>query len=157
MGEGYRSGGCAEAGFAGSPELPGEYLGTMPVPMAVARVNKAFTNRLMGPLAARIGGFCVIVHHGRSSGTRFETPVNVFDVEGGVVIALTYGPDVDWLKNVTAEGGCTIVRSGVELAYEAPRTVELSEFAGAIPGVVTRLLQVIGVREGLHLTAAPPS
>ena len=27
---------------------------------------------------------------------------------GGYVIALTYGPDADWVKNVLAAGGCEL-------------------------------------------------
>ena len=30
-------------------------------------------------------------------------------VPDGFVIELTYGPDVDWYRNITAAGGCVIV------------------------------------------------
>ena len=57
-------------------------------------------------------GFGVIVHHGRRSGLRYQTPVNVFSAGNGYVIALTYGPETDWVKNVLAAGGCELRTRG---------------------------------------------
>jgi hypothetical protein len=42
----------------------------------------------------------------------YETPIFVEPFDRGFVIELTYGPQVDWYKNVLAAGGCTQVRSG---------------------------------------------
>jgi hypothetical protein len=35
-------------------------------------------------------------------------------VPEGFVAELTYGPDVDWYRNVVAAGGCVVVARGVE-------------------------------------------
>ena len=44
-----------------------------------------------------------IVHHvGRRSGRPYETPVLLTPIDGGFLIPLTYGPDRDWVRNVTA-------------------------------------------------------
>jgi deazaflavin-dependent oxidoreductase (nitroreductase family) len=67
---------------------------------------------LTRPLARRLPGFGVVVHRGRKSGRRFQTPVNVFETSGGYVIALTYGADSDWVKNVLAAGGCELITRG---------------------------------------------
>jgi hypothetical protein len=37
-----------------------------------------------------------------------HTLVKPFRSPDGFVIALTYGPDRDWVRNVLAAGGCTI-------------------------------------------------
>ena len=34
--------------------------------------------------------------------------VNVFSAGNGYAIALTYGPETDWVKNVLAAGGCEL-------------------------------------------------
>ena len=47
-------------------------------------------------------GLGVIVHRGRRSGRRHQTPVSVVSSGNGYVIALTYGPETDWVKNVAA-------------------------------------------------------
>ena len=75
----------------------------------VAHFNKRVTNRISGPLAPHLPGFGVVGHVGRTSGRRYETPVNVFRRPGGFVIALTYGTQADWVRNVLAADGCTLV------------------------------------------------
>ncbi len=37
---------------------------------------------------------------------------------GGFVVELTYGPEVDWYRNVLAAGGCTLVWHGKAYAIE---------------------------------------
>ena len=76
----------------------------MPLPRAVARFNRHVTNRILGPFAYVLPLFGVVVHRGRRSRRLYRTPVNVFRRPGGVVIALTYGPESDWVRNVLAAG-----------------------------------------------------
>ena len=63
-------------------------------------------NPLLRPLAGWLPGFAVISHVGRTSGRIHRTPINVFRRGDHYVVALTYGSDVDWVKNVLAAGGC---------------------------------------------------
>ena len=93
----------------------------MPLPRSVARVNRRVTNRLLGGLATRLPGFGVVVHTGRTSGRQYRTPVNLFRRGDRFVIALTYGPDADWVRNVLAEGGCTLETRGQTLPLSRPR------------------------------------
>jgi len=65
----------------------------------------------------------IVLHRGRSSGREYRTPVLAFPTEGGFAIALTYGHQVDWLKNVQAAGTCTIVRKGRATDLANPRVV----------------------------------
>ena len=73
----------------------------MAIPRAVARFNARVTNRVTRPLAGRLPGFGIVSHVGRRSGRIYRTPVNVFR-DGDHVIALTYGAESDWVKNVIA-------------------------------------------------------
>ena len=84
----------------------------MPLPRSIARVNRRVTNRLLGGLAQRLPGFGVVVHKGRTSGRQYRTPVNVFRRGDRYIIALTYGPNADWVRNVLADGGCTLETRG---------------------------------------------
>ena len=45
---------------------------------------------------------------GRKTGKTFETPIIVRPVEGGFVCELTYGPDVNWYRNLVAAGGVPV-------------------------------------------------
>ena len=77
----------------------------MPIPDGMRYVNKIALNKVTRPLLGRLPWFGVVVHRGRRSGNQYRTPVNVFPRPGGrYVVALTYGPDTDWLKNVLAAG-----------------------------------------------------
>lgn len=84
----------------------------MPLPRSVARFNRIGTNRVLRPLARWLPGFGVVTHRGRRSGRLYRTPVNVFPKRQGFLVALTYGPDSDWVRNVLAAGECTLETRG---------------------------------------------
>ncbi|WP_152361385.1 nitroreductase family deazaflavin-dependent oxidoreductase [Microlunatus speluncae] len=74
----------------------------------VARLNRVGLNRVTRHLASWLPGFGIVIHRGRRSGKEFRTPINVFRTDGGFVVALTYGPDSDWVKNVIRASGCAL-------------------------------------------------
>jgi deazaflavin-dependent oxidoreductase (nitroreductase family) len=57
----------------------------------------------------RFGPFAIVQHIGRRSGKTYETPIIVQPIRDGFMIELTYGPNVDWYKNVQTAGGCIIL------------------------------------------------
>jgi deazaflavin-dependent oxidoreductase (nitroreductase family) len=95
----------------------------MPIPMVVARWNRVGLNHLTRRIAPWALGLGVVVHQGRRSGKSYETPVNVFPTTSGVRIALTYGPDTDWVKNVVAANGCELRTRGRTLQLAQPKIV----------------------------------
>src|SRR6266403_3100953 len=74
----------------------------------VAAFNLAVTNRITSRFANRLPGFGILTHVGRKSGRVYRTPVNVFRVPDGFLIALTYGRDSEWVRNVVAAGNCQL-------------------------------------------------
>ncbi|WP_327139865.1 nitroreductase family deazaflavin-dependent oxidoreductase [Nocardia sp. NBC_01327] len=76
----------------------------MPLPRALARINRRITNPVLGVMARIAPGFGIVIHVGRKSGRVYRSPVTVFRRGDGYRIALTYGRDVDWLKNIRAAG-----------------------------------------------------
>jgi deazaflavin-dependent oxidoreductase (nitroreductase family) len=123
----------------------------MPIPKAVARLNRRGLNRLTRRIAPRAPGFGVVVHRGRRSGKEYQTPVNVFPTADGVRIALTYGADSDWVKNVLAAGGCRLRTRGRELSLADPRVVHDPSRQGTRP-VERRVLGLLKVADFLLLT-----
>jgi deazaflavin-dependent oxidoreductase (nitroreductase family) len=99
-------------------------------------------------------GFGVIVHHGRRSGRRYQTPVNVFSAGQGYVIALTYGPDTDWVKNVLAAGRCELRTRGQTIQMGAPRLFHDESRSGIRP-IERQVLRLLNVADFLSLTPAP--
>src|SRR6202043_849182 len=82
--------------------------------------NLAVTNRITSRFADRLPGFGILTHVGRKSGRVYRTPVNVFRTPEGFLIALTYGRDSEWVKNVLSAGGCHLETRGVRYQLSAP-------------------------------------
>ena len=118
-----------------------------------ARVNRRFTNRIIGPLASRLPGFGVIVHTGRRSKRQYRTPVNVFPTSGGYVIALTYGVHADWVENVLAAGTCELETRGRHEHLTAPKIFH-DESRSHVPRSVRPVLRSLGVADFMRLAAA---
>ena len=89
------------------------------------------TGRAMRPLAMKSSGTpgsnaSVVRHVGRKSGRPYATPVNAVATDDGFVIALPYGRNTDWLKNVLASGSATILDEGNTYEVDRPEIVPLS-------------------------------
>ena len=125
----------------------------MPIPRFVRQWNKVGLNRVTRHIAPWMPGLGVIVHRGRRSGRVYQTPVNVFPADGGYVIALTYGPDTDWVKNVLAAGGCELRTRGQTVRLVSPQVVRDESRADVRP-VERQVLRVIGVDNFLTLRTA---
>ncbi|EHR50566.1 deazaflavin-dependent nitroreductase family protein [Saccharomonospora marina XMU15] len=125
----------------------------MVLPKRLARFNKVATNRVTKLVAPRLPGFAMLTHTGRRSGRRYRIPLNVFRVGDDYVIALTYGPDADWVKNVLATGGCELRNRGEDVRLTDPRLVH-DETRSAMPAPVRQVLALIGVSDFLHLSPA---
>src|SRR3954447_422197 len=107
----------------------------MPLPRQLARFNRVVTNRVLGPLARYLPGFAVVSHVGRRSGRTYPTPVNVFRRGDRYVIALTYGADSQWVRNVVAAGGAEIETRGRRLRVVDPEVV-LDPALSSVPKLV---------------------
>jgi deazaflavin-dependent oxidoreductase (nitroreductase family) len=125
----------------------------MPIPLAVGKWNKAGLNRVIRLIAPWAPGMGLIVHRGRRSGRRYETPVQVFPTGDGYVIALTYGPDADWTKNVLAAGGCELRTRGATVRLTEPRLYQDGTRQHIRPAE-RQMLRLLRVSDFLALTTA---
>jgi deazaflavin-dependent oxidoreductase (nitroreductase family) len=123
----------------------------MPLPGWLARFNRGVTNRVSKPFAQRLPGFAVVAHDGRRSGRRYQTPVNLFRSEDHYVVALTYGRDRDWVKNVLAAGGCKVQTRGTSIRLVHPRIV-IDERCNLVSRPIRPILRAIGVTEFMELS-----
>lgn len=122
----------------------------MPVPRLVARFNKRVTNPVLRRLAGH-GWFVELEHIGRRSGTTFHTPLMAFRDGVEVTVALTYGPDVDWLRNVRAAGGARMHIGRRLVALGAPRDLTEREGSQRMPAPVRQMLPLMGCHEFVAL------
>jgi deazaflavin-dependent oxidoreductase (nitroreductase family) len=128
----------------------------MPLPKTLARFNRVVTNPILGHAAKRLPGFAIVTHVGRRSGREHHTPVNLFRSGDSFVIALTYGSDAQWVRNVRAAGACTVLTRRRRIALTAPRIVR-DPRRRHVPAPIRPLLAAIGVDEFMLLERANAS
>jgi deazaflavin-dependent oxidoreductase (nitroreductase family) len=116
----------------------------------VAAFNLAVTNRITSRFADRLPGFGILTHVGRKSGRLYHTPVNVFRAPDGFLIALTYGRESEWVKNVLAAGGCELETRGVRYLLSAP-TILHDPTRRRFPLPVRMMLGIIGANDFMQL------
>ena len=126
----------------------------MPAPRLVARANKTGLNRLTRFVAPWAPGWGVVIHRGRRSGRTFRTPLWVFRRDHGYVIALTYGPQADWVRNVIAAGGCELETRRRRYRLTAPNIYRDEDAADMPPFIGFMLRRVIKAPEFLSLEIA---
>lgn len=95
--------------------------------------------------------FGAIRHVGRRSGKEYRIPINAFRADGDVVIALTYGSQTDWVKNVVAAGRATIEHGGSDHSVTDPRIVGRADAFAAFPRWARAILRLARVTEFLRL------
>jgi deazaflavin-dependent oxidoreductase (nitroreductase family) len=117
----------------------------------VAAFNRVVTNRITSRFAARLPGFGILTHVGRKSGTLYHTPVNVFQAPEGFLIALTYGRESEWVKNVLAAGGCKLETRGVVYQLSAP-TIVHDPTRQRFPLFVRMVLRLTGANDFMQLS-----
>ena len=119
----------------------------------VAAFNLAVTNRITSRFADRLPGFGILTHVGRKSGRVYRTPVNVFRAPEQFLIALTYGRESEWVKNVLAAGGCELETRGVQYQLSTP-TIVHDPTRRRFPIPVRIVLRLIGATDFMQLSTS---
>ena len=114
----------------------------MHIPHFMRRVNRVFTNPLMGTFAWFVPPLAVIHHVGRRSGRRYRTPVVAFRTAAGFVIPMTYGRDVDWARNMTHARRADLEQMGERFVLRNPRIVDFKVAERHLPTVARPLLRL---------------
>jgi deazaflavin-dependent oxidoreductase (nitroreductase family) len=119
----------------------------------------SFLKHYFNPLTRRLarsslGPFSIVRHVGRHSGKHYETPIIVAPIAGGFVIELTYGPDVDWYKNVLAAGGCTVIWHGKEYVIDKLEPIDADSGRAAFPLPARLILRVTKRQHYVKMKAA---
>jgi deazaflavin-dependent oxidoreductase (nitroreductase family) len=115
-------------------------------------VNR-YLNPITRPLARRLPSFAILTHRGRTSGRTYRTPINVFRRGDAYIFLLTYGSDVQWVKNVLASGSCSIETRGRVVKLIEPELITDPELRLAPP--LARFIErhVAGVTQYVRMRA----
>jgi deazaflavin-dependent oxidoreductase (nitroreductase family) len=118
---------------------------------SIPRFNRRVINPIARKFAGRVPPFSLLEHAGRISGTRYQTPIMAFRSGNDIIIALTYGPSTDWVRNVIAAGGCTIEYRRRRITLSNPRIEHGAPVDKPLPWLVQRALTVMNVSDFLLL------
>jgi deazaflavin-dependent oxidoreductase (nitroreductase family) len=129
-----------------------------PVLGAVRRMNRTVFNPSQMRSAGSPGAFAAIIGHvGRRSGNQYETPVGAVPTADGFVIALPYGAEADWLKNVLASGSATIVHEGATFDVDSPLVIPIDESGVSFSSADERSHRLFGVAAALQVRRVDPT
>jgi len=67
------------------------------------------------------------------------------------VIALTYGPEVDWYRNVQAAGKATLLWHNREYALKQPEPIDAKTGLSAFPPPFRQILGLLGTRDFVRM------
>ena len=110
--------------------------------------NKHVTNRILrGFTSFSHGPFAIIRHVGRRSGKPYETVIWVWQMREGFVIALTYGPEVDWYRNIKANGGGSIFWHRKLYVVGKPEMIDADKALKAFPALFRLIFRIFGKQE----------
>ena len=105
------------------------------------------TRPAMLPLAGKRWNpvFGIVEHRGRKTGRGYRTPVAARRSGDGFIIALAFGAQVDWYRNLVAAGGGTIHWRGDVYSVAAPERVDAATVLPTFDPVQRRLLRIAGI------------
>jgi deazaflavin-dependent oxidoreductase (nitroreductase family) len=126
------------------------------MPTRLSRL-RPWTTRLFNPLSrhvvGRLPGFGLLIYRGRTTGRTYRTPMNVFRDGEGYVFALTYGAEVQWVKNILAAGTCTLRTRGRDVPLVDPVLFQ-DPARRRVPLPVRLGLRLMGADEFLSMRVA---
>jgi len=127
----------------------------MSAPPTRIRFIRPFTTKVFNPLARRFAGwmpgFAILTHVGRKSGQTYRTPINVFRRGDHYLFALTYGSNVQWLKNIFAAGSVEMRTRGRDIHLVEPELIvdpdlKLMPRFLRLPGKLNRVTEILRMR-----------
>jgi deazaflavin-dependent oxidoreductase (nitroreductase family) len=118
---------------------------------------RQFNKRTFNPWILQSAGtarspFAVVGHIGRRSGRTYATPVIVRRAKAGFAFALTYGPQVDWYRNILAAGSCTLRWRGKTYMLEHPEPMSAEVGVLAFPFALRWVLKLNRIRHFFRMS-----
>jgi deazaflavin-dependent oxidoreductase (nitroreductase family) len=119
---------------------------------ALWRLSRSSTQVTL-PLAGKRWNpvFAIVEHRGRKTGRRYAAPVAARRIAGGFVMALAFGAQVDWYRNLVAAGGGIIRWRGRSYGVMAPERIDATTGLAAFHPIQRLLLRLGRVDDYLRV------
>ncbi|HEY4383975.1 MAG TPA: nitroreductase/quinone reductase family protein [Ktedonobacteraceae bacterium] len=126
-------------------------------PNRMRYVAKHVINRLTSRNAGSAKSpFAILRHVGRRSGKEFETPIIVSPLGEDFVFALTYGPKVDWYRNLQANGKGTLIWHGKTYTIKKVEPLDRSIGLSVHHLHEQAILRIMDVRDFVRVKVSAP-
>jgi deazaflavin-dependent oxidoreductase (nitroreductase family) len=113
-----------------------------------------YLDPILLPIVRRLPTFGILTHQGRKTGRTYHTPINVFRRGDTYLFFLTYGSDVEWVKNILAAGSCSLETRGRVVMLVEPQLITDPELRLAPPVIRFVERRVAGVTQYLRMRSA---
>lgn len=85
---------------------------------------RSLSNWILMTISGRwFRSYSIVNHVGRTSGRRFRNPVSAFPLGDGYVIAVLYGLESQWVRNVMAADSFILRTKGRDHVLEGPEII----------------------------------
>jgi hypothetical protein len=81
----------------------------------------------------RLRAYSIVRHVGRTSGTEYRNPVSAYPLGDGFVIAVLYGVQSQWVRNVIAVGRFVLRTKNSDVSLERPEIIAAAQALPAFP------------------------
>jgi hypothetical protein len=125
-------------------------------PSGLSRAMRSLA-RATAPLSRPLAGrrffplWAIVRHRGRRSGHDYEIPVAIRASDEAFTIALPWGDQTQWVRNVLDADGCTIRWWGDDHPTTEPVVIGAEEAGSAFSPAQRAILRAAGVRSFLRL------
>jgi deazaflavin-dependent oxidoreductase (nitroreductase family) len=118
---------------------------------------RPFTTHVVNPITRRFAAwlpmFGILSYRGRRSGNRYRIPMNAFRDGDDWIFALTYGSEVQWVKNVLAAGEAELTKRRTTIRLAEPKLF-VDRKRLRMPFPVRQFLGLMRVSEFLRMRPA---
>ncbi len=101
--------------------------------------------------------FAIVNHQGRYSSNSYRTPIMTFPTKDGFVFALTYGRNIDWIKNLISSNKGSLEYQGEVIEIHNIRQTSYNDVRKEFPFVIRFLLNIITVEHCLIVDKNTPN
>jgi deazaflavin-dependent oxidoreductase (nitroreductase family) len=134
-------------------------------PSLIVKIVMRPLTKLLNPLIVKLAGrrhfpmAAQIRHVGRRSGRTYTTPVSARRTGDMVVIALTFGNQSDWSRNVRSAGGGSIRIEGQDYNVTQPQVMSRQEAKPLVQAAFSPTeragFRMLGIKQVMFLRVAP--
>jgi deazaflavin-dependent oxidoreductase (nitroreductase family) len=108
---------------------------------------RSVSNRIFLTISGRwLRAYSVVYHVGRTSGRSYRNPVSAYPLGDGFVIAVLYGAQSNWVRNVLAAGEFTLRTKGRDHVLHRPEIISPDRALSAYSPLSRRMMRKRGVR-----------